>query len=47
MMQEYNMDVNKHINVIGSLPHEIKLCIEKAPTEKPKAESLIRELESR
>ena len=28
MMQEYNMDVNKHIIVIGSLPHGIKLCIE-------------------
>ena len=28
MIQEYNMDVNKHINVIGSLPHGIKLCIE-------------------
>ena len=47
MMQDYNMHVHKHINVIGFLPDEIKLCIEKTLTEKPKAESLIRELESR
>ena len=47
MMQDYNMDVHKHINVIGFLPDEIKLCIKKTLTEEPKAESLIRELESR
>ena len=47
MMQDYNMHVHKHINVIGFLPDEIKLCIKKTLTEKPKAESLIRELESR
>ena len=47
MIQENNMDVHKHINVIGFLPDEIKLCIEKTLTEKPEAESLIRELESR
>ena len=47
MMQDYNMNIHKHINVIGFLPDEIKLCIEKTLTEKPKAESLIRELESR
>ena len=47
MMQDYNMDVHKHINVIGFLPDEIKLCIEKALKEKTKPESLIRELESR
>ena len=47
MTQEHNMGVHKHINVIGFLPDEIKLCIEKTLTEKPKAESLIRELESR
>ena len=41
------MDVNKYINVIGFLPGEFKLCIEKTLTEKPKAESLIEELESR
>ena len=46
MMQENSMDVNKYINVIGFLPGEIKLCIEKTLTEKPKAESLIEELES-
>ena len=47
MMQEHNMRVHKHINVIGFLPDEIKLCIKKTLTEKPKAELLIRELESR
>ena len=47
MIQENNMDVHKHINVMGFLPDEIKSCIGKTLIEKPKAESLIRELESR
>ena len=47
MMQEYNMDVHKHINVIGFLPDEVESCIEKSLTKMSKAESLIRELDSR